>query len=59
MILTQINAITVGTSSDPDGIIDTTTPGSSGSISLNGSYVTSGVAVLGTNFSLTLDGADV
>ena len=52
-------AITVGTSSDPDGIIDTTTPGSSGSISLNGSYVTSGVAVLGTNFSLTLDGADV
>ena len=52
-------AITIGTSSDPDGIIDTVTPGSSGSISLNGAYVTSGVAVLGTNFSLTLDGADV
>ncbi len=52
-------AITIGTSSDPDGIIDTVTPGSSGAISLNGAYVTSGVAVLGTNFSLTLDGADV
>ncbi len=52
-------AITIGTSSDPDGIIDTVTPGSSGSISLNGAYVTSGIAVLGTNFSLTLDGADV
>ena len=38
-------AITIGTSSDPDGIIDTITPGSSGSISLNGAYVTSGVAV--------------